>query len=220
MYTRIRESLVAALVMAGAVSHATLQHESPFSPQTGDLLFQIAGNTSFAEAITLATASADSLKFDHVAMVITDDDGAVMVIEANPERGVVETSLQEFLDSSPMVDGRPGVVVKRLNAEFSPETVARNAESHIGEEYDWYYLPGNGKMYCSELIFESFTDSQGEHIFGSQPMNFRAPDGSMPQFWVKLYGQLGIPVPEGVEGTNPQDLSKDSRLEEIFRYFY
>lgn len=61
-------------------------------------------------------------------------------------------------------------------------------------------------MYCSELVYESYLDDNGEHIFLARPMNFRAPDGSMPQFWVELYDALGCPVPEGVPGTNPNDM--------------
>ena len=50
-------------------------------------------------------------------------------------------------------------------------------------------------------------------------MNFRTSDGIMPEFWTRLYDGLGLPVPEGEPGTNPQDLSKDPKLAEIYRYF-
>ncbi|MCH5325636.1 MAG: hypothetical protein J1E29_00345, partial [Duncaniella sp.] len=74
------------------------------------------------------------------------------------------------------------------------------------------FLPDNDKMYCSELVYESYLTESGAHIFEAAPMNFRAADGSMPQFWLELYAELGVPVPEGIPGTNPNDLSKSPLL--------
>ena len=47
-------------------------------------------------------------------------------------------------------------------------------------------------------------------------MNFLAPDGSMPPYWTTLFEELGMPVPQGVPGTNPQDMSASSLLETVF----
>ena len=70
-------------------------------------------------------------------------------------------------------------------------------------------------MYCSELIYESYRDFDGNRIFQARPMNFRDPDGNLPTFWEELFAKLNMEVPEGVEGTNPNDLSKDPRLQDI-----
>lgn len=187
--------------------------------ENADLLFQAASDTEMSQAIAQATASADSLKFDHVAMLFTDGEGKLNVIEATPREGVHVTTLEEFLDSSPRIYGKPAVVVMRVNIEFSAEEAIRNATAHCGEEYDFLYLPDNGKTYCSELIYESYLDLSGQPIFEAQPMNFRAADGTMPAFWARLFEEEEIPIPEGVPGTNPQDLSKSSNLTEIYRYF-
>ena len=92
------------------------------------------------------------------------------------------------------------------------EECLTKAKSFIGQPYDWWYLPDNGKMYCSELVYESYLDSDGYHIFEAHPMNFRSPDGTMPQVWISIFEELGQPVPEGVLGTNPSDLSKSPLL--------
>lgn len=68
-------------------------------------------------------------------------------------------------------------------------------------------------MYCSELVYESYLNEDGSHIFNAIPMNFRASDGSMPEFWTSLFARLGSPVPEGMPGTNPNSIA---RTENVF----
>lgn len=187
--------------------------------ENGDLLFEVAGISEFSKAISSSTAAVDSLQFDHVAMVFIEDNGAVKVIEASPEAGVRKIAIEDFLFSATKIGDKPGVVVKRLKEDYSSRKAVERALKCIGMPYDWWYLPNNGKMYCSELIYECYIDNKGNHIFEARPMNFRTPDGKLPEFWVNLYKELGQPVPEGVLGTNPADLSKDKRLTEIYRYF-
>lgn len=203
-----RLPIVAALLLAASAS--------AFDFRSGDLLFQEEGASAFSHAISEATSSTDN--FIHVGIAVVDSPGHVTVVEASPEEGVREVSLQDFLDSSPVADGRPLVVVKRLEAPFIPDSVVHSARSFIGLPYDWHFLPDNGQLYCSELVYESFIDSEGQPIFQAVPMNFRAPDGSMPEFWTLLFEKLGADIPEGIPGTNPNGISADPRLREVYRY--
>jgi alpha-L-fucosidase len=41
-------------------------------------------------------------------------------------------------------------------------------------------------------------------------------DGNLPDYWVDHFRKLGIPVPEGVEGTNPADLARSPLLKFAF----
>lgn len=186
--------------------------------QNSDLLFVVGSDSEFSQAIASATGGDDNLKYVHVAILKVDND-MMQVIEADPENGVRKITLDEFLAGAPRLSGNPGVVIKRLNADFDADSAVANAEKHLGEPYDWLYLPDNGKSYCSELVYESYIDEQGHPIFQAVPMNFRNADGTMPEFWERLFRQSGMAVPEGVPGTNPQDMSKDSRLKEVLRYF-
>lgn len=185
--------------------------------QSGDLLFVAEGQSDFSNAISESTRS-DSLSFVHVAMVYVNDCN-VNVIEAAPENGVTIRPLDEFLASCPTVESKPAVVAKRLDVDYPVMDAISNALSHLGEPYDWYFMPDNGRMYCSELIFESYLTSVGEHIFNTVPMNFKTSDGSIPAFWLELFTTLGIDVPQGIPGTNPNQISKDNRLIEIIRFF-
>lgn len=190
-----------------------------FVPEDGDLMFCIAGTSEMSGAISSATAREDSLSFDHVA-IFSRMDGKPTVIEASAKKGaVVRTALEEFLSGQAAVGGKPGVVVMRINGSFDSAAAVRRAESMLGLPYDWAYLPSNGRLYCSELVYESYLDSLGRHIFPAKPMNFRSPDGTLPQFWQELFSRLGTPVPEGLPGTSPNDLSKEDCLIEVFRYF-
>lgn len=209
--------------------------------QKGDLIFQMEGNSDFSNAINEATSKSDSIRFVHVGIIDINED-CVNVIEADPEAGVRIISLKEFLENSPQInpssisrrnnispllsqDDRnsplpfvPGVVVKRLNIEFDKENAVNNAKKFIGQEYDWWYLPDNGKMYCSELVYESYLNSNGDKIFKAQPMNFLDANGNLPQFWRDLFHDLGQEVPQGVAGTNPNDMASDPRLVTIPLY--
>ena len=46
-------------------------------------------------------------------------------------------------------------------------------------------------------------------------MNWRDADGNLPKYWQKHFENLGIPVPEGVPGTNPTDLSRSPILKKL-----
>ena len=179
--------------------------------RTGDLLFQTEGVSDFSQAISAATAK-DTVSFVHVAIVNVGNDGNIEIIEASPQYGVRICSIDEFFKITKAQTDGPSYTVMRLDGDYPVAQAVERARTFIGQPYDWYYLPDNGKMYCSELVYEAFLNGEGEHIFNAVPMNFRAPDGSMPQFWTDLYNELGIDVPEGVPGTNPNDLSKDPRL--------
>lgn len=190
-----------------------------FEYKDADLIFQVSGHSPFSEAITSATGSPDSLSYVHVGIIHLCPDGSLNVIEASPEVGVRELPLEEFLSESIKINGKPGVVIKRIKVDIPVSDIIRRAQSFLGQPYDWYYLPDNEMLYCSELIYESYLDENGEHIFTANPMNFRAPDGSMPEFWTNLYQKLGIDVPEGIPGTNPNDISRDPQLKEVYRFF-
>ena len=98
------------------------------------------------------------------------------------------------------------------------EAVER-AYERLGQEYDWHFLPDNGKLYCSELIYECYREADGSPLFPAAPMNFRDSEGRMPAFWTELFEKLGEPVPEGVPGTNPNAMSKAPFLTQVHRCF-
>lgn len=186
--------------------------------RSGDLVFQVSGESNFSKAISESTAKSKIDDFAHVGIIIVEN-ADTCVIEAHPKEGVRIVALKNFLADAPIINFQPGVVVKRLTIDFPTETMINKAKGFLGQDYDWWYLPDNGKMYCSELVCESFLNDKGEKIFPTKPMNFQKEDGTYPQFWVDLFNEIGEEIPQGVEGSNPNDLSRFPCLKEIRRYF-
>lgn len=192
--------------------------DSAYTPADGDLAFQISEISDFTKAITDVSAMRDSIKFAHVGIIFIDH-GQPYVIEAVPKGGVTVTPLESYLSEALTIDGKPGVVIKRVIRDFPAKQAIETAKSFLGQEYDWDFLPDNGKIYCSELVYESFTDFEGRKLFQARPMNFRNAEGDIPDYWTELFRKLGTDVPQGVPGTNPQDMSQEVILQEVYRYF-
>ena len=93
------------------------------------------------------------------------------------------------------------------------------ARKFIGQPYDYSFRPDNGKMYCSELVWESYLAPDGSRRFPARPMNFLAADGSLPRFWAELFAGLGEEIPQDIPGTNPNDMARDPQLKEVARYY-
>ncbi len=213
--------IIRLVVLVAILSAFTGCTDGSYKPCIGDLVFVMSSDSEFSEAITESTAAQDSLKFDHVAIVAIEH-GEAYVIEASSRDGVIMRTLDEFLKEVPLSNGRYGVVFKRLTKAsrkgICMSKVIENAKRHIGEEYDWYFLPDNGRQYCSELVYDSFICNDGEHLISAEPMNFKSEDGTMPFFWVELFERLGASIPEGVPGTNPSKMSKAEFLIDVSRF--
>lgn len=187
----------------------------------GDLLFSVTGSDAFERAIQQVTSEGLPSGFTHVGIVVSTDGPDPVVMEAVFE-GVRVTSLSEFLSRASLGGGRPLVAVGRLRAPYRhtiPDAL-RRIEGYAGRPYDFAFAPGDDALYCSELVYRSFLDERGRPIFTARPMTFReTADGETSPLWRDYFLQLGSPPPEGAAGTNPQDMSRDTVLEIIYRYY-
>ena len=169
--------------------------------KNGDLLFLTKNGSDMEKAITTSTG-----EYTHVALMEVDSNGKMWVIEASPEKGVQRIKYTDWLHDN---NGNCNNVY-RLAEPFDTAAVIARAKSLIGKPYDYAFLPDNDAYYCSEFIQAVFGG-----IFESKPMNWRDADGNLPEYWVKHFKKLGIPVPEGVPGSNPTDLSKSEKLKRV-----
>lgn len=188
--------------------------------RNGDLVFvglpmdYKADSTSMDSAISAATGAEGTLNLIHVAIAEVKAD-SVWIIDATIRRGVDRHPLDTFLRDFTLEDGRyPAFLVKRVKGVDANAAVER-AKSFCGRKYDSRFLPDNEDLYCSELVQDSFLDRDGFPVFPSAPMNWLAPDGTMPPYWTYLFGLLGMEVPQDVLGTNPQNMSMASNLVEV-----
>jgi hypothetical protein len=107
----------------------------------------------------------------------------------------------------------------RLRDTTGVAAAIERARKFIGQPYDYSFRPDNGKMYCSELVWESYLAPDGSRRFPARPMNFLAADGSLPRFWAELFAGLGEEIPQDIPGTNPNDMARDPQLKEVTRYY-
>lgn len=191
-----------ALLLTACMEEAVLRN--------GDLIFQANDDGGFVDAIENVTDGV----WSHVGIIQVREDG-IFVLEASPAQGVVRTPLGDFLDASAHDAGGRAVVrvcrVADLSAAEAAAAVAR-AEACMGRPYDYAFAPGVEALYCSELVFESFLREDGARIFRANPMTFKGPDGETDPYWIRYYERLGCGIPEGVPGTNPNDLSREDVL--------
>ena len=188
--------------------------------RTGDLIFvglpldYDAEGDSMDAAISAATGEEGALNLIHVAIAEVDAD-SVWIIDATIAHGVDRHPLAVFLKDFTLKDGTyPEFIIKRVKGIDAEATVSR-AKTYCGRGYDVRFLPDNEDQYCTELVQNSYLDASGNELFHSEPMNFCAPDGTMPPYWEWLFGKLGMEVPQGVPGTNPQRMAQSDLLYDV-----
>ena len=205
----MRRSILIVLVLAALAALAAAGLHRPYALRPGDLLFQVSEG-GMSEAIETATSG----DYSHVGFLDRSWTGHVW--EAVPDQGVVRTPLRKFLrEAAKDSEGRPMVTVYRLRSGLDVRDAVRRARSLSGRPYDFAFMPGDSTLYCSELVYTCFRDPGGSPLFSSIPMTFKGPDGGILPYWTKHYETMGLSVPEGAPGTNPNDLSRDPLLERV-----
>jgi len=190
--------------------------------KTGDLLFiglpvdYTASDKEMSGAIAAATGDEDAVNYVHVAIVEVDKQGNAWIVDATTNRGVDRHPLDTTLSDFRLQDGNyPVFDLYRLRHNHKSVQFVQQAQQYCGQPYDLYFLPDNGAMYCSELVYESYMTKSGRHLFKTVPMNFKAEDGTFPTYWVNLFKSIGQPIPQGVPGTNPNDMAKARNLRQV-----
>lgn len=173
------------------------------SMRTADLLFVV---NHKGNAITSVTEGYDQLPIDHVAIFFRDTVNLSPCVVQADYHGVRICSISDFVtecDSASCI-----IVVGRVQVPFQPQISVANALSHVGKSYDFYFLPDDEEMYCSELVQKCYVSASGDLLFTTIPMTFRTESGELPDYWVKHYQKKGISIPEGAPGSNPGELSR------------
>lgn len=83
----------------------------------------------------------------------------------------------------------------------------------LGKPYNLTYVQDDNSYYCSDFIERAFRAHQ---VFALQPMNFKNPQsGQMSAYWTEFYRSKGMEVPQGLPGTNPNDMARASALQAL-----
>ncbi len=188
--------------------------------KTGDLLFigipaDYSAEGSMTDAIGEATSKGEPLNIIHTAILEARGD-SIWVIDATLKHGVDRHPLDTLIADFKLRGGAsPSFIIKRLRDTTGVAQFVRNAKTFIGLRYNNSFVPCDTARYCTELVRDSYITPDGQHIFSEAPMNFLAPDGTMPGYWEWLFAQLGIPVPQGVAGTNPRGMMEEECLVDV-----
>ncbi len=179
--------------------------------QSGDLLFREKSSENISEAIDRVTQTSGATHFSHVGLVEVTDTG-VVVLHAYPEGGSCIVSLNEFLH--PKGDS-VRVIAYRLKKEGQKAIplAIKKAHSMLGKPYNFSYILSDTAHYCSEFIYLAFA---ADSVFKLEPMTFKDPKtGTFPKAWVEYYQKMGIEIPEGKPGCNPNGLAASEKLEQL-----
>lgn len=190
------------IFMAGVIISCGTSN-SDISLKSGDILFTgpaqpEAGKLS--TAIDEVTQTHQNTNYTHMGIVEVAEQ-EVFVIHADPQKGVCREPLYEFLVNHPVVD------VYRLKGTFEhhiPQAIEKG-NGLLGLPYDDAYIIGGNRHYCSGLIYTLFDN---DSIFTLAPMTFIDPStGDFHNLWVEHYERLGIDIPEGLPGCNPNGMA-------------
>jgi uncharacterized protein YycO len=182
--------------------------------QTGDILFQDMDCGDLCDAIKKVTESYGHNKFSHMGLCYKRND-TVYVIEA-VGKGVCITPYNAFVNRSFDSLGKPKVKLARLHHKHIALALRAVdvALSYVGTPYDNYYIMGDDKLYCSELMYRAFYVANNKNdFFELEPMTFKDPatNNYFPA-WVNYYNAIDIPIPEGFMGCNPGGISRSKHL--------
>lgn len=191
--------------------------------RNGDLVFvgipiDYSIESDSMDAAISASTGKDGLNLIHVAIAEVRGD-STWIIDATIKRGVDRHPLDTFLTDFTLRDGSlPELLMGRVQGVDADAAVER-AKTYCGRAYDSRFLPDNEELYCSELVQLSYLSASGEQVFDSEPMNFLASDGTMPVYWEQIFAILGMDVPQGIPGTNPQSMFLDTKVKKVKKIF-
>ena len=190
---------------------ACTQQGSQFELQMGDLLFRGSNSENIAEAIDKVTQTSAQTHFSHVGLVEVADSG-IFVLHASPKGGTCMVPVYEFL--YPEGDSVK-VVAYRLKEQWQksvPGAIAR-ARQLLGKPYNFSYILNDTTHYCSEFVYLAFAE---DSVFEMKPMTFKDPKTQdfFPT-WVEYYEKMGIEIPEGQPGCNPNGMATSTKLDRL-----
>lgn len=185
--------------------------------QDGDILLQDLYFGDLCNAIEAVTEGVNGKDFSHCALVVKVND-TLKVVEAIGDK-VQVNSLKKFIARSGDTTVIQNITVGRVKHQFEkliPNAIL-NSRQLIGQPYDDEFLLGNGKLYCSELIYETFKQANNQNdFFELEPMTFKDPKTkTFFPAWVNYNKELKTEIPEGKLGINPGHISRSNKIQII-----
>ena len=220
--------IILFILLCIACKNNTNKENTEFQLELGDILFQDLDSSPLCDAIELVTPGFKNGNFSHIGIVVetgssnsmkpeNEPTEQIRILEALPG-GVITTRLDSFLMRSADYNNNPKVIVGRLDDEYKHTipTAVQFAKKQIGVEYDEVFILNNDKYYCSELIYEAFSQ---DSVFHLEPMTFLQPESNrtLPT-WEDYYTEIGVEIPQDKMGINPGTMSLSEKIKIIHFY--
>lgn len=177
--------------------------------KSGDIVFRSATGSDLSEAINEVTQTAKSTNYTHIG-ICDVVDSKVVVYHSDLDKGVVEEPLELFLGYEGLVGYNADLYrIKKIEPKQIEYAISK-AKSLVGNPYNTTYILEDKGYYCSEFIYELFKEVS---VFKLEPMTFKnSKTNTFHKGWVEHYKKLGIAIPEGQLGCNPNGMASSNAL--------
>ena len=180
----------------------------------GDILFRGNNKSGISKAINEVTQTSKKNNYTHMGICQVTDN-TVYVIHACAQKGVCKEKLEDFC--KPNGDTIYTTDAFRLEEKYIHSIIPalKRANYLINQPYDNTYILDNPGYYCSEFIYHIFSN---DSIFTLNPMTFINPEtNEFHRGWIKHYKELGIQIPEGQPGCNPNEMATEKKVYFLFK---
>jgi len=177
--------------------------------KTGDIIFRGTTKSELSQAINDVTQTNIKTNYTHIG-VCEVIDNEVFIYHADLDKGVVKELLVDFLQSQNDTEYSADVYRIKKTNKNKINTAIKTANSLIGNEYNTTYILEDKGYYCSEYIYELF---KKDSVFTLEPMTFKDPKtNGFHKGWITHYKELGIDIPEGKLGCNPNVMANSETI--------
>lgn len=213
---------IIAILFVSLILFSCNQENNTFKIQEGDLMFQNTGTGEIDKAIKDVTATSVAKNYSHVGIVMQEDK-KWFVLEAITKSGVTQTPLKTFLNRNKNKYNKSQTTVARLDSYYQPyiAKAIRYGLKRLDLPYDDTFLWDDKSYYCSELVYKMFStqDITKDRLpFTTHPMTFNDSTGKPMASWAAYYKTRNQPIPEGIEGTNPNLMASSPRIKFVHDY--
>ncbi|WP_426430653.1 YiiX/YebB-like N1pC/P60 family cysteine hydrolase [Winogradskyella sp. HB-48] len=182
--------------------------------KSGDIVFRGASQSDLSEAINEVTQTEKATNYTHMGICSVENKN-VFVYHSDLGKGVVKEPLELFLKSEDASTYSADVYRIKNSTKPQIERAISKAKDLLGEPYNFTYILEDKGYYCSEYIYELFKE---DNVFTLEPMTFKnAETNTFHDGWVTHYKDLGIEIPEGKLGCNPNGMAASKTLAFIKR---
>lgn len=166
-------------------------------------------------AIDRVTQTNVKTAYDHIALIEIIAD-STFVLHANPSAGSVRELFSEFLAREKEHTRQYNVYRLQPTYQHAIPNAVLQAKQLLGRPYNHTYILNDDSLYCSDFIERIF---RADRIFALEPMTFIDPaTQEIDAFWKTYYQKLGVAVPEGLPGCNPNGMAASHKLDYVGKW--